>query len=163
MAIGRRQLDDELRQVLRQPMAIGRIVTEQHLGDAGDPGAGLRGRPAAGAGDEQMDLAADLRRGAHGVERRRLDRLVIVFGQKQDGHETILEYLRGNSSAQGSHARDSGHPGQGSRRGHGSPLSRGRRARCKRAGRQVPHRADLIRSPSPRCAASRPAPPRSSP
>ena len=66
-----------------------RRVGEQHFGHAGGLCGGLRGVFAAAAGDQHRDVAADLPRGGDRVERARLERRVVVFGQDENCHFVV--------------------------------------------------------------------------
>src|SRR5262245_39764305 len=48
--------------------------------------------------NQNVNVAADLLRGGHRVERRLLDRLVVVLGKDQDAHESTLASLRSLST-----------------------------------------------------------------
>ena len=82
----RHQRGDERCDILRERIAIGGIVGEQHLGDArdlrGGVGDGLRTRP----GDEDMHLSPQLPGGGDGGERRVLEDGVVVLGENQAAH-----------------------------------------------------------------------------
>src|SRR5581483_8768333 len=87
----RRQLDQQRRDVLGQAVGVGGIVGQAHLGDPGDFGGGLGDRGAAAAGDEDMHVGAgdpgDLGGGGDRVQRRRLQRGAVMFGDDEDGHQ----------------------------------------------------------------------------
>jgi hypothetical protein len=86
----RRQALDQLGDVLGGLRLVLRRVAHQHLGHAGDLGAACFGRgAAAGTGHQHMDVAAELRGGGHGVERRALSDCVVVFGNNENGHVQI--------------------------------------------------------------------------
>src|SRR5256885_4286738 len=75
-----------------------RRIDREDLSDARDRGARLGCRAAVRAGDEDDDIAADafcyLGRGGDGIERRRLDRLVVVLGDDEHAHAITLASLR---------------------------------------------------------------------
>jgi hypothetical protein len=81
---------DQRRDVLRDLVVELRCVRVQHLGDARDLRRRFRRLAAAVPCDEHVDVAADLLRGGHGIERGFLDRLVVVLGEDQDGHRRLL-------------------------------------------------------------------------
>jgi hypothetical protein len=70
---------DVLGERVREDFGVG----VQHLGDAGDLRRCRCRCLRAAAGDEDVDLAAELRRRSDGVERRRADRLVVVLGDDE--------------------------------------------------------------------------------
>ena len=78
MAVIRGELHDQRRDVLGEAMIVGRVVGEQHLCHAGDLRRRLGDRAAAGAGDQDMHVAAglvgDLARGGDRVQGRGLQR-----------------------------------------------------------------------------------------
>ncbi|OIQ69513.1 hypothetical protein GALL_488840 [mine drainage metagenome] len=79
------QAGHQQRQRLGQAMGIGRILGQQHLGDAGDGGGGLGHRAGRLAGDQHMHLA-QAGGGGHGMQGGRLQGGVIVFGDDENGH-----------------------------------------------------------------------------
>src|SRR5260221_4952543 len=81
------QLDDQRRHILGEKVGIGGIVDGEHLGDARDLGRGVGGGAAILSGDQNMDVAANRRRGGHHVERCRLERGMVVFGEKENSHQ----------------------------------------------------------------------------
>src|SRR6202011_4594893 len=84
----RDELDEERGDILRQPMIVGRIVGEQHLAHPGDGRRGLGDRAAVLSGHQNVDVfAGDLPRGGYGVEGRRLERVVVVLGDDESGHQ----------------------------------------------------------------------------
>src|SRR6185312_2118862 len=87
VAVAGRELDHQIGDVLGERMLIGLVVGEQHLGDAGDLGGSVGGRLCAGSCDQHMELAADCRGGGDGVERRSLERLVVVLGDDEKSHQ----------------------------------------------------------------------------
>ena len=99
MGVGRRQLQQQGGDVLGQPVGIGRVVAQQHLGDAGNLGTRLGRRLGVLSGHQQMNLTADLAGGGDGVERGRLDRRVVVLGQQQDRHQITFASLRSLSTS----------------------------------------------------------------
>ena len=78
--------DDDRRDVFRRLRVQMRGVRHTHLGDTGDGSRRLRRSRAAGTGNEDVNLTANLGSSGNGVERSRLDGLVIVFSQNQDCH-----------------------------------------------------------------------------
>ena len=72
-------------------MGVFRAVGDQHLGDTGNLGGGLRGGIATGAGDQHVNVpAADLLGSGHGVQRRRLQRRIVVFCNDKNAHFLFL-------------------------------------------------------------------------
>jgi hypothetical protein len=67
-------------------VGIGRVVGFHHLGDAGDLGGGRGGAIDALAGDQDMDVAADLLRRGHCVQGRGLQGRVVMLGNDQNTH-----------------------------------------------------------------------------
>jgi hypothetical protein len=86
MAVTRRELDQKRRQVLRQAVPVGRVVGVQHLGDAGQLRRLFGHASTAFAGDQQVDLGADLGGGGHRVQGGRLEFAVVVLGDDQGAH-----------------------------------------------------------------------------
>src|SRR5512135_3568644 len=77
-----------------------RGVRVQHFRDPGNLCGGLRRATALVAGDQQVDLAADLLRGSDRAEGRLLDRLVVVLGEYEDRHQiTFASFLSFSTSA----------------------------------------------------------------
>ena len=61
--------------------------------------AALAASPRLVPGDQHVDLAAELLRGGDGVERRLLERLVVVLGEDEDGHQITFASLRSLSTS----------------------------------------------------------------
>ena len=78
VAVG--QPDDQVRHVLGQPVAVFGGVGDQNLRDAVDRGGRLGDPAAAFTGNQHMDVAADGRGRGDGVQRRRLQLGIVVFG-----------------------------------------------------------------------------------
>ena len=89
VAVVRRQLDDERRDVLGQPVGVGRVLGLQHLGDAGDGGRRLGGFAGIAAGHQHVHVRAHLGRGGDGVGDVGADGLAVVRGDNEDGHDQI--------------------------------------------------------------------------
>ncbi len=89
MAVAARQAPDQLGDVLGGLRLVLRRVAHPHPGHAGDLGRGLGRGAAAGTRHQHMDVAAQLAGRGHGVERGRLDRLVVVFSDNENGHVQI--------------------------------------------------------------------------
>ncbi len=87
VAVGAAQLGQQRREVLRQLVGVGRGVGDQHLAHPGDLGRGGGHRATALAGDQQVDVAADLAGGREGVEGGRGQRGIVVLGEYQDSHQ----------------------------------------------------------------------------
>src|SRR5512145_626809 len=66
---------------------------------SGDLGGGFRSLPRIMAGDEDMDLRAELLRRCDGVEGRLLEGLVVVLGEDQDSHQITFASLRNFSTS----------------------------------------------------------------
>ncbi len=77
---------DVLGEVLGEARAVGR----DDLGDTGDLGGGGCGFGGIGASHEHVDVATAGERGGHGVEGRRLDGGVVVFGNDECGHGVLV-------------------------------------------------------------------------
>ena len=90
VAVVRRQLHDQRRDVLGQPVGVGRIVGFQHLGDALDGGSRLGGLAAAAAGDQHVDIGAHLKGRRHGVRDVAANGLAVMRGDNQNGHVRSL-------------------------------------------------------------------------
>jgi hypothetical protein len=71
---------DVLGERVREDIAVG----VQHLGDAGDCRCGAGRGLGAAAGDEDVDGAAELCSRGDGVERRRANGCVVVFGNDEN-------------------------------------------------------------------------------
>ncbi|MOA21133.1 hypothetical protein D3C78_1416120 [compost metagenome] len=87
MAVALAQLGDQRGEVFRQLVGIGSVVGDQHLGHAGDLGGRCGDASATLASDQQVDIATDLLSGSHGVQGRRCQRGVVVFGNDENGHQ----------------------------------------------------------------------------
>ena len=61
-------------------------IREPDLGHALHPGSGIGDGPAVGAGDEDVHFPTDLRGSGNGIEGRRLEAGVVVFGNDENGH-----------------------------------------------------------------------------
>ena len=70
VALGERH--DQRGEIFRDRVLVGRMLGEQHLGDARDLGARLGDGTAIRARDQEVDVAADRGGGGDGVERRAL-------------------------------------------------------------------------------------------
>ena len=84
--VARRQRDDERRHRLGQHVLVGRILRDQHLGNAGELRRSLGRRTAILAGDENVDLGADCRGCGQRLGGRVLEALVVVLGNEEDRH-----------------------------------------------------------------------------
>ncbi len=82
IAAGLDDRHDGRREVLRGEAREVRRVGVQHLRDAGDLRGRLRRPLRAAAGDEHVNLAPDLLRSGHRVERRGLQRRAVVLGDQ---------------------------------------------------------------------------------
>ncbi|KAF1854083.1 hypothetical protein Lal_00005300 [Lupinus albus] len=74
---------------LGQSVLVGGIVGEQHLGDAGQLRGLLRGWGGVAAGDQEVDIAAELAGCGHRMGGGRLKAGVVVVGKDQDGHGAV--------------------------------------------------------------------------
>src|SRR6185295_2233794 len=66
----------------------------QHLLHARNLGSFFRRRARLMAGDQHVDVAAELVRGGDGIERRLLELRVVVLRENQDGHHSTFASLR---------------------------------------------------------------------
>src|SRR5712671_7441313 len=85
---------DQRRDVFRELVLVVRCVGREDFPDARDRCGGLCRRSGVRAGNEDDDIAADLRRRGDGIERRRFDRLVVVLGDDQHAHAITFASLR---------------------------------------------------------------------
>jgi hypothetical protein len=90
--IARHQLGDQRRDILRQRMTIGRVVREQHLGDAGDLGSSIGRALCALARDQRNDIAQLCCSGDSG-ERCVLHRRIVMFDPDENAHATTPRIL----------------------------------------------------------------------
>ena len=65
----------------------------QHLGGAVELGGGLGDGLAVGAGDQHVHVLAQRLGGAHGLGDGGAQRLVVVIGEEQDGHDSAPDLL----------------------------------------------------------------------
>ena len=93
VAVVRRQPDDQLGEVFGEAVGIGGVVGQQHLGDAGDLRGLFGDGPAILAGDQQVDVAADLLRGGNHMQGGRLHFLVVMFDENEIGHDLGIPEL----------------------------------------------------------------------
>src|SRR5260370_28057816 len=68
-------------------MSVDGAVGEQRLGRYGEPGGVFGDRPAALAGDQHMHIAAERLGGGQRLVSRILERLVVLLGEKERGHQ----------------------------------------------------------------------------
>src|ERR1700736_2003137 len=68
-------------------MLVDGAVGEQNLGHAGELGSGFGDRAAAMAGDQHVHVAAERLGGGQRLVGRILERLVVVLGEKERGHQ----------------------------------------------------------------------------
>ena len=94
VAVARGEREHLRGDVLGQPVREHLGVGVQHLGDAADRRGCGGGAGGAGAGDQHVDRAAHLGRGGDGVERRRTNAGVVVFG---DDESLVLGHVRSPS------------------------------------------------------------------
>ena len=80
--------DDQRRGRLGEPLRERVALGEQHLAHALEPRGRLGGGAGGLAGDEDVDLAADPRRGAQRPGGLIGERGVVVLGEEKDGHVT---------------------------------------------------------------------------
>ena len=90
MAVSPGERDHQRRHIFRQRVFIGGAVSHQHLGDTGDFG-GRVDRRARRCRRPGHGSRPNLGGRPNGIQRRRLQALVIVFGNDQDAH---LNHLR---------------------------------------------------------------------
>ncbi len=95
--IGRAQRDDQRRQRLGERVGIGCVVGKQYLGNAGQFRRRVGGTLRTGAGNEHVDVAANLRCRRQRLRRQVGKGCVVVFCQKKNGHVVISLFrnLRG--------------------------------------------------------------------
>ena len=89
MAVAWRQLDHERRDVLGQPVGVGRVLGLKHLGDARDGGGRLGGFAGLAAGHQYVHVRTHLGRGGDGVGNIGADGLAVVRSDNEDGHDQI--------------------------------------------------------------------------
>ena len=89
MAVVGRELHHQGRDVLGDPVCIGRILGLQDLGDAGNGGGRFGGITAVAASHQHGDVGAHLPRGGDGVGDVGADGLVVVRGDDENGHVQI--------------------------------------------------------------------------
>ncbi len=82
------QADDQRGQLLGQLMAELRRVREQHLGGAVELGGGFGDALAAGAGHQHVHVLAERLGGGHGLGDVGAQRLVVVVGEQEHGHDS---------------------------------------------------------------------------
>ena len=100
MAVIPRQRDHQCGQIFRQRMCVGGRVDAQNLAHPTDFGRSGHHRRRIMPGDQQMDIAANLRCGSHGIEGRALETGIVVFSDNKNGHGQItLASLRSFSSS----------------------------------------------------------------
>src|SRR5271165_3987656 len=88
MGISFCQLDEKRRNILGEPVVVGGIVGEQHHSGPGDLGRSLGYGAAIRPRHQDIDiLAGDFRGGGDSVERRGLERAVVVLGDDEGGHQ----------------------------------------------------------------------------
>ncbi len=82
--------DDQRRDVLGQLVLVGGVVGQQDFRHARDLGRGVGDGLCAFAGDQHMDVAADLACGGDRVQRGGTERHVVVVGDDENvGHDQI--------------------------------------------------------------------------
>src|SRR5690606_4702391 len=91
VAVVARQAGNQRRDVLRQLVGIGGIVSDQHLGHALDLGRCFTDGTAAAAGYQHVNVATKGLGRGNGVQGRSRENGVVVFSDNQDSH---LDYLR---------------------------------------------------------------------
>jgi len=64
-----------------------RRIGEQNLGGAIEFCSSLGNRFATGAGDKNVNVAAEIRGGRHRLRRRVIEYCVVVFSQQQNRHQ----------------------------------------------------------------------------
>ena len=85
--VGRRQRHDQRRQRLGQHVLVGRVVGEQHLGDAVELRGRFRDGARALARDQHMHRLAQRLGGGERLVGRVLERLVVVLGDQKRRHQ----------------------------------------------------------------------------
>ena len=80
---------DEQSHVLGEMVCVRGVVRAQHAGDTRHRSRCLGDRAAVRSRDQQVDLAADLKRRGEDVQRDRAQRLVVVFRDDKSAHYSI--------------------------------------------------------------------------
>src|SRR5579864_1091327 len=89
MTVRVRQRQHQQREIFGERMRVGGGVYVQYLAYSADFRCiGHRSRRFM-TGYQQMNLAADLRRGSDGAERRAMERRIVVFSNNKNGHDQI--------------------------------------------------------------------------
>ena len=86
MAVSRGQGHDQAGDILRQLVRIGRGVRQQDGPHPGDGGNGVGHGLAAAAGDQYIEVAADLRRRRQGVQGGGLQLVMVVLSDNENTH-----------------------------------------------------------------------------
>ena len=86
-------------QVLGHAMFQGRRIRVQDLGHPGDLGSGFGDAGAIVAGDQDVDVAADLGGCRHGVQGRGLDLRIVVLGDDEVAHQMTFASFRSLSTS----------------------------------------------------------------
>ena len=90
VAVVRRELHDQRRDVLGQPVGVGRILGLQHLGDALQiAAADLAASPQSLPATSTVHVGVHLARGGDGVGDVGADGLVVMRGDDENGHGQI--------------------------------------------------------------------------
>src|SRR5438034_8974956 len=84
----------ERRDVFRKLVLVVRRIDHEDFLDARDRRGGLGCRATVRAGNKDDDIAADLRRGSDGIERRRFDRMAVMLSNDEHAHAITLASLR---------------------------------------------------------------------
>ncbi len=86
---------------LGQPVRIERRVGEQHLGDAVELRRRFRDRLASGARDQHMDFAAESLGRGERLGGGAVQRLVVVLGDQERGHQITPALFSFSTSSAG--------------------------------------------------------------
>ena len=89
VGVAARQPDHQCRHIFGELVGVVWGVGDQYFFDTRDLGGGFGNRPAVVAGHQHGDILAQLRGGGDGVQGRRLEGSVVVFGNDQDAHDSI--------------------------------------------------------------------------
>ncbi|CRM62183.1 hypothetical protein [Pseudomonas sp. 25 R 14] len=89
VAVGSAKLCNQRRDVFRQLVRVGSVVSQQYFAHASYFCCGFSHGASALTGDQYVDVATDFGGGSNGVQGGRGQHLVIVFGDYEDSHDQI--------------------------------------------------------------------------
>jgi len=93
MGVAAGQADHQRSDIFGELVAIMRGVGQQDFLDADDLGGSLGDRAAIVTGHQNGDIATQLGGSSDGVEGGRLENGVVVFGNDQNAHDSVLTGL----------------------------------------------------------------------